>query len=490
MFTGDMIVAGFVSGVVVTVGAALIPARRATEVSPVVGIASIGGEETAVGSRRRLVAGASTALAGVAALAAGVAESVPWPLLAIAAGGVGVLAGLAMLAPLLAGPVARAMGAPFTRLLGEPARLGRENATRNPRRTATTATALTIGLGLIGVVSIMAASMRASATRTVEDALKADFVVTSDGSAGVAPLVAERLRQVDGVQLVSPIKGGQWGYDGRTMTLLAVDPSTVTAMYALDAGSAAALRQLDDKGVLVRDTVAARHKWKVGDQVPMTFARTGAKKLRLQGTFSAPAVRTDYVITTGTYAANYAQQFDLQVSVQLAPDTTPAAGRARIERALADVPDVRVMDRSQVLADQNDQVQRYLVPVTALLALSVIISLLGIANTLSLSIHERTRELGLLRAIGMGRRQLRSMVKFEAAVISGLGAVLGVVVAIVFGWALVSAMRGQGVTEFVVPVGQLAGWMAVAVAAGLVAAALPARRAARLDVLEAVGSDR
>ncbi|MGH9223949.1 MAG: FtsX-like permease family protein, partial [Acidimicrobiales bacterium] len=419
----------------------------------------------------------------------GVAGTVARPLIAIAIGATAVLGGLATLAPLLAGPVAQVIAAPLSRVLGEPARLGRDNATRNPRRTATTATALTIGLGLIGVVSIMAASMRASATRTVEDVLRADFVVNADGSAGVPPLVAERLRQVDGVQLVSPVKGGQWGLDGRTMTLLAVDPATVTAMYALDAGSADALRGLDDKGVLVRDTVAARHKWKVGDQVSMTFARTGTKKLRLQGTFSAPSVRTDYVITVGAYEANYAQSFDLQVSVQLAPGTTPAAARARIEKALADVPNVQVLNRGQVLAEQNDQVQSYLVPVTALLALSVIISLLGIANTLSLSIHERTRELGMLRAIGMGRRQLRAMVKFEAAIITGLGAVLGVVVAVVFGWALVSAMRGQGVTEFVVPVGQLLGWMAVAVAAGLVAAALPARRAARLDVLQAVAAD-
>jgi len=492
-FTVDMVVAALVSGVVVTVLAASIPARRATQVAPVVGIASVGGESVpgaAMARGRRLAAGSAVAAAGAVALVLGVGGSVPRPLLAIAAGATAVLAGLAVLAPLLAGPVAHAVGAPLTRVLGEPAKLGRENATRNPRRTATTATALTIGLGLIGVVTIMAASMRASATRTVEEVLRADFVVNpADGGAGVPPLVTERLRQVDGVQLVSPVKGGQWGLDGRTVTLLAVDPATVTAMYALDRGSADALRGLDDKGVLVRDTVAARHKWKVGDQVSMTFARTGTRKLKLQGTFSAPSVRTDYVITVGAYEANYAQQLDLQVSVQLAPDTAAEMGRARIEKALADVPNVAVLNRSQVLAEQNDRVQSYLVPVTALLALSVTISLLGIANTLSLSIHERTRELGMLRAIGMGRRQLRAMVKFEAAIISGLGAVLGVVVAVVFGWALVSAMRGQGVTEFVVPVGQLAGWMALAVAAGLVAAALPARRAARLDPLEAVAAD-
>ncbi|HEX6597102.1 MAG TPA: ABC transporter permease, partial [Acidimicrobiales bacterium] len=204
---------------------------------------------------------------------------------------------------------------------------------------------------------------------------------------------------------------------------------------------------------------------------------------------STTTVRTDYVISLAAYEANFAQQFDLEVDVQLVPGLTPEAGRERIEKALADLPTVDVRDRSEVLKAQDEKVQQFLVPITALLGLSVIIALLGIANTLALSIHERTRELGLLRAIGMARGQLRSMVRSEALIIAALGAVLGLMLAVVFGWVLVSSMRNLGLTHLVVPMGQLLAWLGIAVVAGLLASALPARKAARLDVLHAVAAD-
>ncbi len=224
--------------------------------------------------------------------------------------------------------------------------------------------------------------------------------------------------------------------------------------------------------------------------VPMTFARTGTRSMLLQGVFSTDAVRTDFVISLGAYRANYAQIFALEVDVALAPGVAAADGRAAIERALADYPVVKVMDHAEVLAAQDDQVNRILVPVTALLALAVIIALLGIANTLALSIHERTREVGLLRALGMARAQLRSMIRSEAVIIAALGAALGIAVALFFGWALVASMRNLGVTELVFPVGQLLGLAALATAAGMVAGILPARKAASLAVLKAISTDR
>jgi putative ABC transport system permease protein len=484
---------GLACGMGVTLLSAVVPARRATNVSPVAGIGSVAGEDHDRASHRRRAGwGAALTLVGAVEVLAGVGfvGYVRRPLLATGAGAAAILVGIAVAAPLVAPAAARVVGVPLGRLLGEPGLLGRENAIRNPRRTAATAAALMIGIGLIGVVSIMGSSMQASATRSVEQTLKADFVVapagTAGASTGVPPLVATRLRQTPGVQLVSEVRGGQWGLDGRTMTLLAVDPDTVTAVNRSDPAEAAATRALSDNGVLVRDTVAARHGWKLGDRVPMAFARTGTQKLRVEGTFASTSVRTDYVISLKAYEANYAQQMDLQVEVLLTRGTSAAEGRARIEKALADLPGVRVMDRSQVLSAQTAQVKRFLVPVTALLGLSVIIALLGIANTLALSVHERTRELGLLRAIGMSRGQLRSMIRSEAVIIAAFGSVLGVLVAIFFGWTLVSSMRGLGVSELVIPVGQLLRWVALAVVAGLCAAALPARRAAKLDVLDAV----
>ena len=179
-----------------------------------------------------------------------------------------------------------------------------------------------IGIGLVGVVAIIAASVKASASRTVDDSLQADFVLTPAGLggavSGVPPVVVDRVRDTPGVATVSEIRGEQWGLDGRTQTLLAVDPSTVTTMHKVDDSSAASVRRLDDKGVLVRDTVAERYGWRVGDAVPMTFSRTGTRNMSLQGTFSTDAVRTDFVITLGACKANYAQVFALEVDVALA----------------------------------------------------------------------------------------------------------------------------------------------------------------------------
>ncbi|HEX3623766.1 MAG TPA: ABC transporter permease [Acidimicrobiales bacterium] len=484
---------GVVVGVVVTVVAAVPPALRATRVAPIGAIRGL--ENTSARSTRgRLVLGAATAAVGLVTLLTGVLGGLSRPVGVIGAGAVGLVAGLAVLIPLIARPAARLLGAPLIRVFGEPAFLGRENAMRSPRRTASTAAALMIGIGLIGVVTILAASMKASATRTVDDSLRADFVVapsgTAGGAGGVPPVVIDRLRTTAGVAGVSEILGGQWGLDGSPQTLLAVDPATVTTMHEVDARSAQAVHRLDDAGVLVRDTTAERYGWKVGDSVPMTFARTGVKRMAIEGTFSSNAVRTDYVISLGAYAANYAQQLALEVDVALAPGLTPATGRAPVEAALADYPVVKVMDRAQVLAAQRQQVDRLLVPVTALLALSVVIALLGIANTLALSIHERTRELGLLRAIGMARGQLRSMIRSEAAIIACMGAGLGLGIALFFGWALVASMRHLGVSELVLPLPQLLGLAALATGAGMVAGMLPARRAASLRVLDAISSER
>jgi putative ABC transport system permease protein len=484
------VVAGLLAGGLVTVVAATQPARRATRVSP---LAAIDGhaDDHAGPSRRRLALGTAVTLAGMGGLLGSLALS--RPVLPVGAGAVTLLVGVSLLAPFLAGPAARVFGAPLVRVLGQSALLGRQNAVRSPRRTAAAASALMVGIGLIGVVAILGASMKASATHTIESSMRADFVVSSHqvpgSSGGVPPRAADQLRAVPAVEAVSEVRSGQWGLKGRTQTLVAVDPATVTSLYRLDPASATAARQLRDDAVLVRDTVAARHGWRVGEGVPMTFARTGTRTMRLDATYASTTVRSDYVISLGAFAANYTSQLDMEVDVRLVPGTSPAAGRAAILAALSDSPNLAVRDRSEVMAAQERQVDRLLVPVVALLALSVLIALLGIANTLALSVHERLRELGLLRAIGMARRQLRSMIRSEALIIASLGAALGVVVALFFGWVAVAALHGQGVTRRVLPAGQLLGLASVAALASLAAAALPARRAARLGILDAVASE-
>ncbi|MDQ6928374.1 MAG: FtsX-like permease family protein [Actinomycetota bacterium] len=434
------------AGLSVTMLAAILPARRATRVSPIATLGGAVGGDEAGALRSRLVAVAT-----------------------------------------------RVLAFPLVRVFGRPALLGRENAVRNPRRTSATATALMIGIGLVGVVAIVAASMKASAERTVSETLRADFVVTTRAGAGtsggVPPVVAERLRAAPGVGVVSEIRTGEWGLDGKATSLVAVDPATVTGMHELDPASKAAALRLDDGGVLVRDTTAAARGWRVGDTVPMTFARTGTKALRLAGVYSTTTVHADYVISLGAFEANFAQQLDAEIDVGMASGLSPAAARASVRRVLTEFPSAEVMNRDEVVAAQDAQINRILVPVSALLALSLLIALLGIANTLALSIHERTRELGMLRAIGMARGQLRSMIRSEAMIIAALGSVLGVAVAVGLGWLPVASMREAGVTELVFPVRQLAGLVVVASLAGLVAGIVPARRAARLPVLDAVAGD-
>jgi len=479
------------AGVGVTAVAALHPAIRATGVSPLTAL--VGGDSDRPGMRRRpLATGAALAIAGLIAVVSGMSGAVPRPLAAVGLGVGLTLVGLVLLVPALVVPTAPVIGTPLARIFGEPAALGRENVARSPQRTAATATALMIGIGLIGVVAVLAASMKSSATSTVEKAMRADFVVSTyqvpGSSAGVPLVAADRLRGSPAINAVSEIRSGQWGLDGTTQTLVAVDPATVTGVYELDPAAAAAAARLDNSGVLVRESVATRHGWHVGDAVPMTFARTGTQPLRLAATFTTTAVRSDYVVSLETSAANYAQQLDMEVDVRLVEGTTATAGRQAIRQALAEFPNLAVRDRSEVLATQKGQIDRMLVPVVALLALSVVIALLGIANTLALSIHERLRELGMLRAIGMARSQLRSMIRSEALIVAGLGALCGVVVAVVFGWVAVTSMHGVGVTQRVFPVGQLAGLAVAATLAGLAAAAAPAHRAARLGILDAVGS--
>jgi putative ABC transport system permease protein len=484
--------AGLLCGVMVTAVAAVLPARRATRVAPVEGMAGQDGHR-AHARRRQAAAGTLVTGVGVLSVVVGLSSGVLPAGVAVGAGAAGVLLGLALLTPLLATPAARVLGAPLVALLGEPGRLGRENAMRHPRRTAVTAAALTIGIALVGVVGIVAASMKASAGKAVDETLRADFVIKATGSpglsGGIPTAVAARLRQTPGVEVVSQFRAGQWGLRGRAETVLAVDPATVARVHRLDPASLAATERLTDRTVVVRDTVAARHGWRIGDEVPMTFARTGSQRLRLVDTFSATAVSSDYVVSLRTFEANFAQQLDAEVRLRLAPGIPAGAARGRIEQALTGFPNVELMNRAELLAAQKQQVNRVLLPVTALIALSVVIALLGIANTLALSIHERTREIGLLRAIGMARGQLRSMIRSEAVIIATLGAVLGAAVAVFFGWTLVSVLHPAGVTEFVLPLGQLGGWVLAAAAAGLLAGLLPARRAARLDVLDALAGD-
>jgi putative ABC transport system permease protein len=488
------VVVSLLAGGGLTVIAALMPARRATEVSPIVAIG--GRAEPRPGAvRRRVLVGGIVTVLGVGSLLAGLFTDVPHPMYAVGAGAVLLFVGLAILSVLFARPLAAAVGKPFAMAFGEPARLGRENAMRAPARTASTAAALMIGVALVAFVSIVASSMKSSATAVIERDMRADFVIQPSAMSGfqqtgVSPGLTETLMRDGSIAEVSELRSGEFGLNGRGHTLFAVEPSTLPDMVALDASSRRALSALNDVGVLVRRSVARAEGWRIGHNLPMQFQRVGTVATPIQGFFESEAINgADFLIPIGEYDNRYVQRLDAQIFVRGTSGAAPAEVRAAIDAAIADYPNVTAMDQREYAAEQARQIDALLVFVQALLALSVVIALFGIANTLSMSILERRHELGLLRAVGMTRGQLRAMVRWEAVVIGVIGALLGLLVGTFFGWALVRALADRGFTEFAMPYAGLLSYVVLGAVSGVVAALLPARRAARLNVLEAIAAD-
>jgi putative ABC transport system permease protein len=493
--TPRTVVVALVTGVVVTVVAALMPARRAAGVAPVVAIDGRV-EERPGATRRRVLLGGIVTAVGLAAILAGLFTDVPHPTYLVGTGALLLFIGLAILSVLFARPLAAFVGRPLALAFGEPAYLGRENAMRSPRRTATTASALMIGVALVAFVTIVASSIKASANSVIDRDLHADYVIQPSSmsagfqQAGVSPGIADALAHDLTIAEVSEIRTGQFGLDGVSKTLFAVDPFTLPHMLSFDDASLRSLSALNDVGVLVRRRVAEDEGWRVGDNVPMQYQRVGTVQTPIQGLFDSDALNgADYLITIGEYDHRYVQRMDAQVFVKATAGASHAEIQAAIDEALGAYPNVTAMDRGQYADAQARQIDSLLVFVQALLGLSVIIALLGIANTLGMSILERRRELGLLRAVGMTRGQLRAMVRWEAVIIGVIGALLGLAVGTFFGWALVRALRDQGFTEFAVPFARLLVYVVLGAIAGVVAAIVPARRAARLNVLEAIATE-
>jgi putative ABC transport system permease protein len=488
------VVVSLVAGLAITLIAAVMPARHATEVAPVV---AIGGriERKPGAIRRRVLLGGIVLVAGIGSLLAGLFTDAPHPMYLVGAGALLQFIGIAILSVLFARPLAGAIGRPFAAAFGQSAYLGRQNAMRMPRRTASTAAALMIGVALVAFVTIAASSMKASATAVIERDMHADLVIQPSTMAGfqqtgVSPGISDALAHDLSIAGVSEVRSGQFGLGGRGKTLMAIDPFTLKDMISFDDPTLESLSALNDVGVLVRRSVAEAQGWRIGHNLPMQFQRVGTVPTPIQGFFESDALNGgDYLITIAAYDNRYVQKLDSLVFVKGTSGSTTAEVRSAVDEALVDYPNVTAMDQTEYAAAQARQVDALLVFVQALLALSVVIALFGIANTLGMSILERTRELGLLRAVGMTRGQLRAMVRWEAVIIGVIGALLGLAVGIFFGWALVRAMRDQGFSEFAVPFARLATYVVLGAVAGVVAAILPARRAARLNVLEAITTE-
>jgi putative ABC transport system permease protein len=470
-------------GTIVTLVAAVVPARRAARVAPIEALREAQ-DRPGRSLRFRLIAGLIGLALGVVPLLYGLFGTPSNALSLVGFGVAFTFIGVAMLTPLVARPVASALGAPV-RATGVPGKLGRENAMRNPRRTAATASALMIGLGLVVFVAVFGASARASVNATLDRTVKADFILTSSTFSGFSTAAADTLRDIPDVETVSQVRQAETKIEGSTSFVSGIDPATFSQVSSLGITSGS-IDTLADGGIAVYDQVANDNGWTVGDTIAVEFPATGTVDLDVVAIYEESGIAGDYVIDLGTFSRNVRQNLDVFVLVKSASGADTAAVQRDIESALAPFPNVEVQDQAGFRDKYASFLGQVLNLVTALLLFAVIIALFGVMNTLYLSIYERTRELGLLRAVGMGRRQTRSMVRWEAIIISVMGAVFGVVIGIAFGWALQQALAPRGFTDLGIPGGQIVFYVLLAAILGVVFAVFPARRAARLNILEAV----
>ncbi len=480
VFAPRTVLVGLFTGTVVTVVAAIGPARGAVRIPPVV---ALDDRQPIAGAslRRRLVWGAALALAGVVLLAIGLAQSA---IGLVGAGAAGLFLGVAMLSPGIARPLASVLGRPLARALGVAGKLGRENSMRSPRRTAQTAAALMIGLALVSAMATFGASLSRSATAGADQAISADLIVTASGSGQLSEASAAAASAVPGVTTATAFYSGRFEAGDTLTTLTAVSTAHLadTVILRMTAGTAGALARGE---LLIDSTTATSRHLSVGDTTGARFTRTGRTVLRVGGIYQANALIGSYVVS----AAFFAQHYSARPPAGLLLRTTGAAADRAVTRALAPYPNLQVQTRAQFEQTQAANVNQLLGLVYALLGLAVLIALIGIVNTLMLSVFERTREIGLLRAVGMRRRQVRTMIRSEAVILAVFGAIVGIVIGTALGLALVASLRQQGITETVVPVSSLVIFLLLSAVLGLIAATWPARRAARLDILAAIATE-
>jgi putative ABC transport system permease protein len=360
---------------------------------------------------------------------------------------------------------------------------------RNPRRTATTAAALMIGVGLVSAISIFAASTTETVDKIIDDTVVGDLVVDSgsQGFGGLSPALAEDVNALPEVALASGVRALLAEIDGEGEPMLAFE--TVDMDDLVDVGIVAGdPATLGVDGLAVLDTEAEARGWELGSEVTITFVNSGAQPFTVGLIYTEDSLVGPLFISTEAHEANSTEVFDMSVYVLAAEGVPTDEFRSAVETVTAPYPNAEVMDLGELKDSISAQVDQMLTLVYALLALAVIIALIGIANTIALSTVERTREIGLLRAVGMTRSQLRASVRWESFLIAVLGTTMGLALGLFFGWAMVEALRDEGITELAIPLPQIIVVAILAAAAGVFASLRPAAKAARLPILDAVVS--
>lgn len=481
-------IVSILGGVFVTVVSAIAPAIKAARVPPLAAVRTIG-VTSATQRRSRLVTGALLTALGIVAIVVAVRSiQLVW----LGLGAVSTVLGVAMLAASIVPPFVHVLATPIRRFRGVAGQLAEENASRSAQRTATTAAALMIGTALIAASLVLASSINTSTDKILSGGMQAEFIVTSGGITGIGSKASEAVRSTTGVASVAPFRFGAFKIGDSTKQLSAMDGAALDSadpqhVLNLDV-SAGKIRSIEQGGMAVSERVAKDHGWKVGATVPMVFA-TGKHTLRIQAIFGWNAFG-DYLISLKSHEAFFTDSNDQLTFVRVESGANLTNVKKQIATVLKTVaPSAKVQDRNEYAGQIRAQVSQLLNLITALVLLAIVIALLGVLITMLLSVFERTHELGLLRAVGMDRRNVRSMVRWEAAIIATFGATLGVVLGIGLGYAITRTLREQGITTIELPFRSLVIMILLVTLAGVGASLYPARRAGRLNVLRAIATD-
>ncbi len=494
-------------GIGVTFVSSIIPARRARTISPIAAIQSdqrLGGASL----RRRLIIGSVLSGVGTFLLVIGlfVASSTSGTLTAVAVGAVLVFIGVNTLSPSFARPVAFWLGKPFARWFGIPGQIAQGNAARSPRRTASTAGALMIGLALVGMAGVVGASLGSSFRDTFDNSVEADYFIQPsnggfDPSAAFSAEVVDKLAELSEIDTIVTYRFAlsSISIEGSTKHIFTSDFDLVESHMNADIQSGSLSNADAATSIALHMDPAEDLGVEVGDTIDVTFPDNATETLTVAAIYADSTIFGNWMVDNVLWDRHFARSDIGFVSATIAgfSDDLPESEQTALLEAVGiaiepiekQYPNIKAENRVEFRQSQEEQLNSFLMVIFVLLALSLLIALIGIANTLALSVFERTREIGLLRAVGMSRRQLKRAIRWEAVIISVFGAILGLALGVVFGVAAVIAIPDTFIKTVSVPYGQLISFVIVAALAGVIAAILPARRAAKMDVLEAISHE-
>jgi putative ABC transport system permease protein len=486
------IIVSLLVGTLVTLAAGLFPAIRATRVPPISAVREGAVLPSSRHAHRRPYVAAAVMVLGLAVILQGLFASsgAGSVLMLLGAGTLLLFIGVALVSSYLVQPLVSVVGRPASAFGGAAGRLAVANSVRNTGRTAATAAALMIGLALIAFVATLGAGMRNSVKDALAKQVTADYVLTpsSRGNMSFPAQTGSALARVHGVEVVSAVRSDHANVFGSSTAVGGIDPATIGDVYrfAWKNGSDAALSHLGD-GAIVNSSYATKHHLAVGTRFTLQAPNGTTRQETVAATYDPPQadpVLPSVVISQAAFDSTFPTPQDAQAFVKI--DGVPTAAiTAKLKRALTAYPDANIQTRTGWVTAQGQSFDQVLDLFYVLLALSVIISVFGMINTLVLAVFERTRELGMLRAIGMSRRQMRRMIRHESIVTALIGAALGLPLGVLLAGLTTRALGSLGI-GFHLPVQELAGFVLLAVAAGIGAALLPARKAARLSVLQAL----